>query len=54
MFELPAGTLAELSDYNVAVSEHLDVKVDVQTWLRRVSRLENYVHEERKDLHRAR
>ncbi len=34
MFELPAYTLAELRDYNVAVAEHFNVKVDVETGLR--------------------
>lgn len=34
MFELPARTLAELRDYNIAVAEHLNVKVDMETGLR--------------------
>lgn len=38
MFEGPACTLAKFSDYNVAVAEHLDVKVDVETRLRSVRR----------------
>ena len=50
MFECPACALAEFSDDNVAVAEHFDVKVDVETGLGDVRRLEDGIEDVSKDL----